>query len=443
MGNGLTQKHTAKSLLVFALPTIVMMVFMSLYTMVDGIFVANFVSADALAGLNLVIPALNILASLAVLISTGGSVVISRKLGEGKDKEAHEDFSFIVLLTILFGAAVMILGILFADPLLRLLGTTDLLYPVAFDYYSILVLFTIPCLLQVQFQYFFVTAGAPSLGLGCVVAGGISNIILDYVFIVLCHMDIRGAALATGIGYSIPAVVGLLWFSINRNGMLHFTVPRPRLSTLRSSVINGFGSMIINVAGGVVTWLFNRTIVIYLHEIGISAATIVLYARFMLNSVLSGYSSGVAPVISFNYGRKDFDQVRFLFRTSLKAVLAGSAIVCLASVFLRDAIVALFASGEPELAELARRGIFLFAFSYLFSGVNTFSATLFSALNNGKISAAMAVLNTFVFLMGAMLILPRLGLGADGVWLAVPAAEFMSLIVSVTLLRRNQKRYGY
>lgn len=443
MGNSLAQRHTAKSLLLFALPTIVMMVFMSIYTMVDGIFVANFVSADALAGLNLVIPALNILASLSVLVSTGGSVVISRKLGEGKDQEAREDFSFIVLLTILFGAVITLLGIIFADPVLKLLGTTELLYSVAYDYYSVLVLFMIPCLLQVQFQYFFVTAGAPSLGLICVVAGGISNVILDYVFIVLLGMDIAGAALATGIGYSIPAVVGLIWFSTNKTGMLRFTVPRPRLSTLRDSVINGFGSMIINVAGGVVTWLFNRTIVIYLHEIGISAATIVLYARFMLNSVLSGYSSGVAPVISFNYGRKDSKQVKFLFNTSLKAVLAGSAIVCLASVLLRDAIVSLFASGEPELAELARHGIILFAISYLFSGINTFSATLFSALNKGKLSAIMACMNTFVFLVAAMTLLPRLGLGADGVWLAVPVAEFLSLCLSITLLLKNKKQFGY
>jgi len=201
--------------------------------------------------------------------------------------------------------------------------------------------------------------------------------------------------------------------------------------------------MIINLAGATVTWLYNRVIVLHLGEIGIAAATIVLYARFMLNSVLSGYASGVAPVISFNYGRKDFKQVKFLFRTSLKAVLAGSAIVCLASVFLRDAIVALFASGNPELAVLARRGIFLFAFSYLFSGVNTFAATLFSALNSGKTSAFMACMNTFVFLVSAMFLLPKLGLGADGVWLAVPAAEFLSLCLTIFLLRKNKDRFGY
>ena len=189
MSNGLTQKHNAKSLLVFALPTIVMMVFMSLYTMVDGIFVSNFVSPEALAGLNIVIPALSILVSISVMISAGGSVVISRKLGEGKEKEAREDLSFLVLLTVVFGAVVMVLGIIFAEPILYLLGATDELYDVAFDYYSVLILFTIPCLLQVQFQYFFVTAGAPNLGLGCVVAGGVSNVILDYVFIIPMGMD--------------------------------------------------------------------------------------------------------------------------------------------------------------------------------------------------------------------------------------------------------------
>ena len=443
MSNGLTRQHNAKSLLVFAFPTIVMMVFMSIYTMVDGIFVANFVSPDALAGLNLVIPALSILVSLSIMLSAGGSVVISRKLGEGKDQEAKEDLTMIVGITVLFGAVVMVLALVFADPILRMLGTTDNLYDVAYDYYRVLVMFTIPCLLQVQFQYLFVTAGAPTLGLVCVVAGGVSNVILDYLFIAVLKLGIQGAALATGIGYSIPAVVGIVWFIINRKGMLCFVKPKFRFSTLKNSLVNGVASMIINLAGATVTWLYNRVIVLYLGEVGIAAATIVLYARFMLSSVLSGYASGVAPVISFNYGRQDFDQVKILFRISLKAVMVGSALVFLASVVLRDPIVSLFASNEPELAKLATRGIFLFAFSYLFNGVNTFAATMFSSLNNGKLSAFMAFLTTFVFLTGSMFLLPALGLGADGVWLAVPMAELLSLGVTIFLLKRNRTRYGY
>ena len=443
MNNSLTMKHNARSLLKFAMPTIIMTVFMSLYTMVDGIFVANFVSADALAGLNLVIPGLSILVAFSVLISAGGSVVISRKLGEGKETEARGDLSFLVMLTVAFGAVVTVLAQIFARPILGVLGATENLYSVAYDYYQMLAMFTVPCLLQVQFQYFFVTAGAPTLGLACVVAGGVSNVILDYVFIVPLDMGIRGAAMATGIGYSIPAVVGLVWFACNRKGLLRFTLPHLSLSTLGESVVNGVASMIINLAGAMVTWLYNRVIILYLGEIGISAATIVLYARFMFNSVLSGYSSGVAPVISFNYGKKDFEQVKVLFRTSLKATIAGSVLVLAASVLLRDAIVTLFASGDAVLADMARRGILLFSISYLFNGVNTFAATLFSSLSNGKLSALMASMNTFVFLIGSMLLLPRLGLGADGVWLAVPAAEFLSLIISVYLLKKKQSTYQY
>ena len=443
MSNSLTMKHNARSLLKFAMPTIIMTVFMSLYTMVDGIFVANFVSPDALAGLNLVIPGLSMLVAFAVLISAGGSVVISRKLGEGREEEARGDLSFLVLLTALFGGSVMILALLFARPILGVLGATENLYAVAYDYYRTLAMFTVPCLLQVQFQYFFVTAGAPALGLVCVVAGGISNVVLDYVFIVSLDLGIRGAAMATGIGYSIPAVVGLVWFAGNRKGLLRFTRPHFSLSALGESVVNGVASMIINLAGAMVTWLYNRVIVLYLGETGISAATIVLYARYTLNSVLSGYASGVAPVISFNYGKKDFGQVKLLFRTSLKAVLAGSVVVLAASVLLRDAIVALFASGDAVLADMARRGILLFSISYLFNGVNTFAATLFSSLSNGKLSALMASMNTFVFLIGSMLLLPRLGLRADGVWLAVPMAEFLSLFLSIYLLKKKQKDYQY
>lgn len=443
MENSLTMQHNAGSLLRFAMPTIIMNVFMSLYTMVDGIFVANFVSADALAGLNLVIPGLSMLVALSVLISAGGSVVISRKMGEGKEEEARQDFSFLVLLTVVFGIVVTVLAQMFAHPVLMVLGATESLYPAAHAYYRMLAMFTVPCLLQVQFQYFFITAGAPTLGLCCVVAGGVSNVILDYLFIVPMDMGIRGAAMATGIGYSIPAVVGLVWFAVNRKGMLHFVAPRFRMDALTESVINGVASMIINLAGAVVTWLYNRIIILYLGDIGVSAATIVLYARYMFNSVLAGYSSGVAPVISYNHGKQDYTQVKLLFRTSLKAVLAGSALVLAASVLLCDFIVMLFASGEAELAELARRGIMLFSISYLFNGVNSFAATLFSSLNNGKLSAFMTALHTFGFLTAAMLILPRMGLGADGVWLGVPVAEFLSLFLSVYLLKKKQPEYNY
>ena len=443
MDNSLTMKHNARSLLRFAMPTIIMTVFMAMYTMVDGIFVANCVSPDALAGLNLVIPGLSMLVAVSVLVSAGGSVVISRKLGEQKEEEARQDLSFIVLLTVVFGAVFTVLALVFARPILMVLGATENLYPIAFDYYRVLAMFAVPCLLQVQFQYFFVTAGNPNLGLACVVAGGVSNVALDYVFMVPLQMGIRGAALATGIGYSIPAVVGVVWFWVNREALLHFVRPVFRLSTLVESCVNGVASMIINLAGAVVTWLYNRIIILYLGEIGISAATIVLYARFALNSILSGYSSGVSPVISYNYGKKDFEQVKVLFRTSIKAVLVGSVLVLAGSVVLADPIVALFANGDPELSALARHGIMLFSFSYLFFGMNTFAATLFSSLSNGKLSALMASLHTFVFLTGAMLILPRLGLGADGVWLGVPAAEFCSLFLSLYLLKRNQKVYNY
>ena len=431
-----------RNLVNIVVPLMVSQVLSVAIGMEDSIMVSS-AGAAAISGVSLVDTLNVLLVYLFTSLSAGGSVVMSRKLGEGKNREAKEDLTFIVGLTVAFGAVVTVLALVFAEPILGLLGATENLYSVAYDYYKVLVMFTIPCLLQVQFQYLFVTAGAPSLGLGCVVAGGVSNVILDYVFIVPLDMGIQGAALATGIGYSIPAVVGLVWFACNRKGMLCFTLPKLRFSTLKESIVNGVASMIINLAGATVTWLYNRVVVLHLGEIGIAAATIVLYARFMLNSVLSGYASGVAPVISFNFGKKDFTQVKLLFRTSLKAVLAGSALVFLASIFLRGPIVSLFASGEPELAALATRGIFLFAFSYLFNGVNTFAATLFSALNNGKVSAVMAFLTTFVFLVAAIFGLPALGLGADGVWLAVPAAELLSLFVTVFLLKRNRSKYGF
>lgn len=443
MNNSLSKQHNASSLIKFAFPTIVMMLFMALYTMIAGFFVANFISADALAALNIVIPASGILTSLAVWLGAGGSVVISRKLGEGRDSEARSDNTMLILLVIAIGLVIMVLTQVFARPILTLLGATEELYPLSLQYYRTTFYFSVPLLLQVLFQYLFVTSGNPRLGLICVVVGGVTDMILEYVFIVLLDLGLTGAALATGIGYTIPAVTGLVWFACCKSNPLRFYKPKFRKTMFRDSLVNGAANMIMNLSGSVVTLLFNRTIVVYLGETGIAAATIVLYARFLFNSVLSGYSSGVAPVISFNYGRRDFGQVKSLFRISIKAIAVQSVGLLAACALLRNVIAGLFAGGDGSLAAIAATGILIFSLTYLFNGVNTFTNTLFSALGNGKISALMAFLYTFVFLVGAMAILPGLGLGVSGVWLAAPVAELCSVIVSVALLKKYQNVYGY
>lgn len=443
MNNSLSEQHNASSLIKFAFPTIMMMLFMALYTMIAGFFVANFISADALAGLNIVIPASGILTSLAVLLGAGGSLVVSRKLGEGRDTEARSDNTMLILLVIAIGLVIMVLAQIFAKPVLTLLGATDGLYPLSLQYYRTTFYFSVPLLLQVLFQYLFVTSSNPRLGLICVVIGGVTDMILEYVFIVLMDLGLTGAALAAGIGYTIPAITGLIWFSCCKSNPLRFYKPKFRKAMFRDSLVNGSANMIMNLSGSVVTLLFNRTIVVYLGETGIAAATIVLYARFLFNSVLSGYSSGVAPVISFNYGRKDFSQVKSLFRISIKAIVVQSIGLLVACALLRNVIAGLFAGGDGKLATIAATGILFFSLTYLFNGVNTFTNTLFSALGNGKLSAMMAFIYTFVFLVGAMAILPRVGLDANGVWLAAPVAELCNIVVSIALLRKYQKVYRY
>lgn len=436
----LARKYDGKTLLLFAVPTMIMNLFMALYTMVDGIFVASFVSSDALAGLNLVIPGLSLLVACSVLISSGGSVAVSRKLGQGREQEARAGLSALTALTVLWGCAIAILALVFTRPILAFLGATERLYPIACEYYQTLAMFTVPCLLQVQFQYFFVAAGAPGLGLACVVAGGVSNMVLDGLFVAVLDLGIRGAALATGIGYSIPAVVGLIRFIGFRRGILYFVRPGLAPGFLRESVVNGIAGMLASLSGAIVTWLYNRRIVGYLGEMGISAATIVLYARFLLNSVAAGYSSGISPIVSFHWGGKHFDQVRVLFRASLRVVAAESVLTLAISALTAEEIVRLFIAGDPPLAQLAKHGIMLFSISYLFNGINVFAAGLFSALNNGRLSTAIAV-GQMLCLVAAIWILPKLGLEADGVWLAVPAAEAFSAVASVFLLWKNRAVY--
>lgn len=443
MNQGLAAQHTGKTLFRFAFPTMVMMAFMALYTMFAGFFVANYISADALAGLNIVIPGAGILASIAVWLGAGSSVVISRKLGMGRQQEARGDTTMVILLTIVLGLGVTLAAQYFAEPILRFLGSTERLHPYALSYYRMSFYFAIPCLLQVLFQFLFVASGKPKLGLFCVSAGGISELILDYVLIVKHGMGVSGAALATGIGYSIPAVVGLVWFLFGTRNPLRLTVPKFRPRMLLNSLTDGAANMIINLSGSVVTWLFNLTILRYLGEIGIAAATIVLYARFLFNSVLTGYASGVAPVISFHHGKGDTQQVKALFRISIRAILLASLGTMILCAILCKPIARLFAAGDPALTHLACLGILLFSLNYLFNGLNTFTNTLFSALGNGKVSALMAFLYTFVFLVAAIQLLPRLGLGVAGIWLAIPAAELCSAVLSVALLKTYQKIYRY
>lgn len=440
--NGIAREFNLISLLRFVAPTVVMLVFMSLYQMVDAVFVSKFVGENALSALNIVYPFPSIVIAVSIMLATGGSAIIARNMGEGKEKEAKENFSFIVLVGAVIGVAIATAGILFIEPLIYMLGATPSLYDYCYEYLFILVLSVPLSVFQMLFQSFFVTAGKPHLGLTLTVLGGVSNIVLDYVFIVLCGFGVSGAALATSIGYSIPGLFGLIYFAVSRKGTLYFVKPVFRWGVLFKCCINGSSEMVNNLAVAVTTFLFNVLMLKYAGEAGVAAITIVLYAQFLMTSAFMGFSSGIAPIVSFNYGSGNVRQLKKIFKISVWVITVVSAAVFVIAETCSDVVIMVFTPAGSEVFGLTKYGFAIFSFSFLCTGMNIFASALFTAFSNGKISAILSFLRTFVFLTSCLLFLP-LFWGVDGIWLAVPVAEVMALFVSVYYLVRFKKVYQY
>ncbi len=439
--NILDPKWSAGSLLRFVFPTIVMMIFMGLYTIVDTIFVAQFVNTDALSSINIVCPIINVTVGLGTMIATGGNAIVSRKMGAGENQEAKEDFTLLIITGAVIGFAILIIGTIWIDKIIYALGASDLLFPYCKDYLLTLLLFIPANVLQTLFSNLFVTAGKPGLGFGLSVLAGVANIILDYVFIEVCDLGIQGAALGTGFGYLIPTVVGLVYFAQSK-GTLSFTKPKLKWAVIKESCFNGSSEMVSQLATAITTFLFNNIMMELLGENGVAAITIIIYSQFLLNTLYIGYSIGIAPVIGFNYGNKNDVQQKKVFRISMGFIAAASVLIFSVSMFGSSHIVRLFAEDTSEVYQIAANGFTIFSFSFLFCGLNNFTSAMFTALSNGKVSAVLSFLRTFGLLAGGILLLPRIW-GTTGVWMAVPIAEGIMFFVSMICLIHFRKRYSY
>ena len=418
--NILDQKWSAASLLRFAFPTIVMMIFMGLYTIVDTIFVAQFVNTDALSSINIVCPIINITVGLATMIATGGNAIVSRKMGAGKNQEAKEDFTLLIITGAVIGFLILLGGTIWIDNIIYALGASNLLFPYCKDYLMVLFLFIPANILQTLFSNLFVTAGKPGLGFG---------------------LSVQGAALGTGFGYLIPTVTGLAYFARNK-GTLSFTRPKLKLAVIGESCFNGSSEMVGQLATAVTTFLFNRTMMNLLGEDGVAAITIIIYSQFLLNTLYIGYSMGIAPIIGFNYGNRNEVQQKKVFSISMRFIAAASVLIFAVSMFGGSYIVRLFADDTSEVYQIAANGFTIFSYSFLFCGLNNFTSAMFTALSNGKVSAVLSFLRTFGLLAGGILLLPHIW-GITGVWLAVPVAEGIMFVVSAICLIHYRKKYSY
>lgn len=433
--NTLKQDIHLKMLIKFALPTILSTVFMSIYTSVDGMFVARLVSTDALSAVNIVMPLVFIASGIGTKFGSGGNALIAAKLGEGKNQEAREDFSLLLLVSFIVSLFIVVFCFIFLKPLLVMLGANQKLM----DY---CVTYMIPVLISMPFAIFgtmlsmsYITISKARLGLVMSVLGGVLNIVLDWVFIAIFHWGIVGAAIATSIGYATTSVVGLVYFAFNRTHDLYIVKPKWRRHTLIKSCTNGSSEMIGVFAGSVVEILFNNILMNLAGANGVASITIMLYVQSLFNAVYRGYAVGIAPVISYNYGANDVQRLKKIHHISMKLIIVASILLTALCMLCAPIMVRFFAKNNEVVYAMALHGFRIFSTSCLLVGVNVYASALFTALNDGKTSAILSFCRTVVFLVVPVFVLPVI-IGLDGVWASIPVGELLSIMMVIYYFRK-------
>lgn len=441
MSNSLENKISLTSLIKYTFPTVIMMVFFSLSTIIDGIFVSRYVGSNALSATNIVYPVINVLIGVSIMFATGGNAIVAKYMGEGKNQEAKETFTLITLSALAVGLIVAILSIIFIKDIIYALGATDNLYKNCFDYLIVFLIFAPVMISKLFFDYFLVTAGVPNLGLISSVSGGVINIILDYLLIVEFKMGALGAALATCVSYALPAMVGVIYFS-RKSNVLCFVKPKFNMKLILDSCMNGSSEMVAQMSGAVTTFLYNAAMLKFLGEDGVASITIILYVQFLLNSAYIGFTSGVSPRISYNYGSKDDEQLRKIVKYSFTIVSVFAVFIFMSSRSFSNIIIGMFSPKGTALYDITLNGFMIFSFNFLVVGMNIFTSGMFTSFSNGKVSALLSILRTFILFTIGIIILPKF-LGVNGVWMVVPFAEFATLIVSLFFINKYKYVYMY
>ena len=438
----LSDHFTYSKLLRFTLPSIVMMVFTSIYGVVDGLFVSNFAGKTAFASVNLVMPFVMILGGMGFMIGTGGTALVSKILGEGDPDTANRTFSMMVLFTLALGIVLSAAGIVFMRPVSRFLGATDAMMDDCVLYGRIVTGFTFAFMLQNVFQSFFIAAEKPKLGLKVTVAAGLANMVLDALFIAVFNWGVAGAAIATGLSQCVGGVLPLVYFLRPNSSLLRLSPTRLRLRPILAACGNGSSELMSNISSSVVGMLYNFQLMRLTGEDGVSAYGVLMYVQFIFISIYIGYSIGCAPVVSYHFGAQNHGELKNLLGKSVLLMgCTGVALTALAMA-LADLLSRLFVGYDAGLFALTSHAFRLFAWSFLLAGFNIYASGFFTALNNGGISAAISFLRTLVFQSASVLILP-IFLDVDGIWWAITVAEVFAFLISVTFLLAKRGKYHY
>ena len=423
-----SKKQNYVQFIKYVTPSIATMIFLSFYTTIDGFFVSRFVNSNALASINIVIPLTCIVFGIAVMLATGSGALVGIKLGEKNEDDANGLFSFISLTLLGIGIVLTIVFLLFLKPILIMLGATDQLLPYAIPYGFVTVLMTIPMMFKLYFEYYARVDGSPKIALLMSSLGLVLNIVFNSIFMIVFDLGILGAALGTFVAISISGSIGLAYFLSNKSN-LRFTKPGINIKELFHSCYNGSSEMFTELSTGITTFLFNKSILVFYGEDGVAALSIIIYIYYFFIAGYFGVTVGVTPIISYNFGAKNLEKIKESLQHSFRTIGVSSVLIFLFSISCGKYIIGLFTQ-DTFVYNIASDGIKLFSFGFLIIGINVFMSGYFTSIGNGTISATISILRSLVFVCATIIILPYF-IGVNGIWLAVPIAELLTVFFSV------------
>lgn len=438
----LSDHFTMKKLIRFTLPAVIMMIFTSVYGVVDGFFVSNYAGKTPFTAVNFIMPVLMILGSVGFMFGTGGGALIAMTAGQGKMDKANKIFSLIIYTSIICGIVLSVSGILLIRPLAAALGAQGQLLEDSVIYARIILSALPAFILQFEFQCLFATAEKPALGLYVTVAAGLTNMALDALFVAVLHGGLVGAAAATAISQCVGGILPLIYFARPNDSILRLGRTKLEGKPLVKTCVNGSSELMSNISMSVVSMLYNVQLLRYAGEDGVAAYGVLMYVSFIFQAIFIGYSVGAAPVVGFHYGAQNQIELRGLLKKSMALIGIVAVFMVLAAFYLARPLSFLFVGYDETLFSMTLHAFVIFSFSFFFSGFAVFGSSFFTALNNGAVSAAISFLRTLVFQIAAVIVFPLIW-GVDGIWFSIVAAEVMAVVVTMLFLRLNQKKYQY
>lgn len=438
----LSDHFTYSKLLRFVFPSIIMMIFTSIYGVVDGLFVSNFAGKTAFASINLVMPFVMILGGIGFMIGTGGTALVSKVLGEGKKEKANKIFTMMIIFTLLLGTLLSVIGVVSMPWVADFLGATEEMMADCILYGRIVTGFTVAFMLQNVFQSFLIAAEKPKLGLLATVLAGVTNMALDAIFIIVFKWGVAGAAIATGLSQCVGGIFPLIYFSRDNSSLLRLTKTKLEIKPILNACGNGSSELMSNISLSVVSMIYNFQLMKYVGEDGVSAYGVLMYVQFIFVAIYIGYAIGCAPITGYHFGAQNHGELKNMLRKSAFLSAISGVVLTILAIVLSSPLAKLFVGYDEELYELTRHAFSLFAYSFLLAGFNIFTSSFFTALNNGAVSAAISFMRTLIFQTSSVLILP-IFLGVDGIWWAITVAEVFAFILSLIFLFAKREKYHY